>query len=120
MANVVIAGGSDETRLLLRGLVRLHHHRVVAEGYGPETLSQLPKDLDHLVFLLDADLENPQWVEQISALAKVHPRRRVILLTSDGTPAFEARMRTLGIDRLLRRPFAVHDLVEAIEPVAPP
>lgn len=120
MANVVIAGGSDETRLLLRGLVRLHHHRVVAEGYGPETLAQLPAELVAPVFLIDADLENPKWLEEIAGLAKRHPQRRVVLLTSDGTPAFEAKMRSLGIDRLLRRPFAVHDLVDAIEPSATP
>ena len=116
MANVVIAGGSDETRLLLRGLVRLHHHRVVAEGYGPETLGQLPKELDAPVFLLDADLDDPKWVEQLQGLSRSHPGRRVVLLTSDGSSSFESRARGLGVDRLLRRPFAVTDLVEAIEP----
>jgi hypothetical protein len=120
MANVVIAGGSDETRLLLRGLVRLHHHRVVAEGYGPETIGQVPRDVESPVFLLDADLENPKWVEQIGGIAQRHPQHRVVLLTSDGTASFEARMRGLGVDRLLRRPFAVHDLVEAIDPTQAP
>lgn len=119
MANVVIAGGSDETRLLLRGLVRLHHHRVVAEGYGPETIAQLPKDVEAPVFLLDADLDNPKWIEQLGGLAKRHPQRRVVLLTSDGSAAFETKVRGLGIDRLLHRPFAVHDLVEAIEAEPP-
>jgi CheY-like chemotaxis protein len=116
MANVVIAGGSDETRLLLRGLVRLHHHRVVAEGYGPETVGQVPRDVEAPVFLIDADLENPKWLEQIAGIAARHPQGRVVLLTSDGSASFEARVRGLGVDRLLRRPFAVHDLVEAIGP----
>jgi DNA-binding response OmpR family regulator len=116
LANVVIAGGSDETRLLLRGLVRLHHHRVVAEGYGPETIAQLPQGIESPVFLLDADLENPKWLEQIGSIAGRHAHSLVILLTSDGSASFEARVRTLGVDRLVRRPFAVHDLVEAIGP----
>jgi DNA-binding NtrC family response regulator len=116
MANVVIAGGSDETRLLLRGLIRLHHHRVIAEGYGPETIAQLPADIEAPVFLLDADLDNPKWLEQIADLQIRHPQHRVVLLTAYGSASFEARAKGLGVNRLLRRPFAVHDLVDSLEP----
>jgi DNA-binding NtrC family response regulator len=116
MANVVIAGGSDETRLLLRGLVRLHHHRVVAEGYGPETLAQVPKEVAAPVFLIDCDLEDPKWAQHLAGVADRHPQHRVILLTSDGSASFEAKVRAKGVDFLLRRPFAVQDLVEAIGP----
>ena len=37
----VIVGGTDETRLLLRGLVRLHHHRVLSEKATAEELEKL-------------------------------------------------------------------------------
>lgn len=116
MANVVIAGGSDETRLLLRGLVRLHHHRVLAEGQGPETLGQLPSDLEAPVALLEADLEDPLWLKGISEFRQRFPVHRVVLLTTDRSSSFEAQAKAAGIDHLLRRPFAVHDLVEAVAP----
>lgn len=119
MANVTIAGGSDETRLLLRGLVRLHHHRVIAEGPGPETCLESSPDGEASVLILEADLENDAWRQHIAEFRSKDPARRVVLLTGDRSVAFEGRARGLGIDRLLLRPFAVHDLVDAIEPAPP-
>lgn len=116
MANVVIAGGSDETRLLLRGLVRLHHHRVVAEGHGPETLRGLPEPLEAPVFLLDIDLDDAAWTTQLTTTLPRYPNARAVLLTANRSAGHDAKAHEMGFAYLLRRPFAVHDLVEAIEP----
>ena len=120
MANVVIVGGSDETRLLLRGLVRLHHHRVVAEGRSPQTLRDLAADIDAPVVLLDVDVDQPEWAEQISRSLKGHQGLRAILLTANRTTRLETQAKEMGISSLLRRPFAVHELVEAIDASAVP
>lgn len=116
MKHVAIAGGTDETRLLLRGLVRLHHHRVVAEGFGPETLGEIPKDGGDPVVLIDADLEDAKWSEPVRQFTKSFPTARVVLLTASRSPQVESQARSLGVATLLHRPFAVHELVEAIEP----
>lgn len=116
MKHVAIAGGTDETRLLLRGLVRLHHHRVVAEGFGPETLAEIPKDGGDPVVLIDADLEDAKWSEPVRQFTKAFPSARVVLLTASRSPQVESQARSLGVATLLHRPFAVHELVEAIEP----
>jgi CheY-like chemotaxis protein len=115
MTNVVIAGGSEETRLLLRGLVRLHRHRVVAEGPGPETLRELPADVGTPVVLLDVDLDRPEWSSEIVETARRYPGIRIVLLTPNRSPRVDTFARDLGIHSVLRRPFAVHHLVEAIE-----
>ena len=116
MQHVAIAGGTDETRLLLRGLVRLHHHRVVAEGFGPETLEELPKDSAATVVLIDADLDDARWAETVRRCAESRPGTRIVLLTASRSPQVEARARGLGVVALLHRPFAVHELVAVIEP----
>ena len=120
MANVVIAGGSEETRLLLRGLVRLHHHRVVAEGHGPETLAALAPELEAPVLILDVDIDDPVWAHQLSRTVADHPGARAVLVTSNRSAAADERAYQAGIHFLLKRPFAVHDLVDAITPSTPP
>jgi CheY-like chemotaxis protein len=116
MANVVIAGGSDETRLLLRGLVRLHHHRVLAEGHGPETLNGLSAPTEPLVLLLDIDLEDSAWAAQLARTLPLLPGVRPVLLTTNRSSSIDVKAHEAGFVKVLRRPFAVHDLVEALEP----
>ena len=116
MKHVAIAGGSDETRLLLRGLVRLHHHKVLVEGAGPEVFAKIPGEVADPVVLLDVDLEDPRWSDSVpKAVAKL-PKARFVLITPSRSAQFEGRVRALGIAAVLHRPFAVHELVEIIEP----
>ncbi|HEY6239081.1 MAG TPA: hypothetical protein VIZ68_07855 [Thermoplasmata archaeon] len=115
MTNVVIAGGSEETRLLLKGLVRLHRHRVVAEGSGPETLRELPVDAEPPVALVDVDLDDPTWSAAIGETLRRCPGIRIVLLTPNRSPRVDSAARDLGIHTVLRRPFAVHQLVEALD-----
>ncbi|MCI4339842.1 MAG: hypothetical protein L3K06_03670 [Thermoplasmata archaeon] len=119
MADVAIVGGSEETRLLLRGLVRLHHHRVLSEGAGPEALSELPEEPASLVVLIDADIEKPEWAEPIRLALRDRPSRRAVLISPTRSPRIENRSKELGFATLLRRPFAVHELVEAIHVPVP-
>jgi len=114
MSDVAIVGGSEETRLLLRGLVRLHRYRVVFEGPGPESLRELPSEPADLVVLIDGDLESEEWAEPIQAALRAHPTHRAILIAPSRSPRVEQRARELGFTSVLRRPFAVHELVEVI------
>ena len=116
MANVIIVGGSDETRLLLRGLLRLHRQRVMGEGTTPEFLNTLSTPTEPTVLLLDVDLEVPEWraairhtIDRIDSLSGV-------LLTPSRSSRVEELARQAGITRLVRRPFAVHELIEAVSP----
>lgn len=114
MTSVAVVGGSEESRLLLRGLVRLHRHRVVAEGGTPEVLRELPADGGALVVLIDADLDDEAWSEGISSALRGMDHRRGVLITPSRSPAVEQRARALGIVGVLRRPFAIHELVEVL------
>jgi hypothetical protein len=116
MTDVAIVGGSEETRLLLRGLTRLHHHRVVFEGASPASLADLPAGADALTILFDADIESSQWPAPIGAALTAHPGRRGILIAPTRSPRIEQRAKELGFAAVLRRPFAVHELVEVLEP----
>jgi DNA-binding NarL/FixJ family response regulator len=68
--------------------------------------------------LLDIDIDDAAWAQQLARTLAAYPTGRAILLTSSRSTATDDRAYAAGIHFLLRRPFAVHDLVEAIEPPA--
>jgi DNA-binding NarL/FixJ family response regulator len=120
MTDVLVAGGSEETRLLLRGLLRLHHHRVLGDlASGSATLT-IPSDARGLVAVVDADLQDPEWERAISEARQQHPDLRVVLLTATRSTEVLAKARTLGVAAIVRRPFAVRELIDAVGPAAAP
>lgn len=118
MANVVIVGGTEETRLLLRGLLRLYRHRVVADGAKFELLGSIPSDARPSVAVVDIDLDDATRAAEMAQAMKSIPSLRVLLLTSERSARSESRAKELGVERVVVRPFAVHDLMEAVEAVA--
>jgi CheY-like chemotaxis protein len=116
MANVVIVGGSREIRLLIKGLLRLHRHVVVAEGPTFEVLDALPTDGDPPVVVVDVDLEDSGRLEAVRAARKARPTSRFVLLTPGGVPPMREAARSVGANAVVGRPFAVRDLLEAVAP----
>ena len=74
MANVAVIGGSREVRLLIKGLLRLHHHIVVAEGPNFDALDAVPMDGEPPVVVVDFDLEEPGRIDTVRAARKAQPR----------------------------------------------
>jgi DNA-binding NarL/FixJ family response regulator len=116
MANVAVVGGSREVRLLIKGLLRLHHHTVVAEGPSFDVLDGIPATADPPVVVVDFDLEEPGRIEAVRIARKARPESRFVLLTLGGGPPLREAGRTIGANAMISRPFAVRDLVEAVAP----
>jgi len=112
-------GANDETRLLLRGILRLHRFRVVAEGHSPETLRELPPGAP-VVVILDADLEDGEWIGAVAVARVRREGSRFVLLSSSRSPRSEVQARAAGFSHVVRRPFAVHELVGAVSGTTPP
>lgn len=115
MANVVLIATSDDSRLLLRGLLRLHRQRILAEGESPELLSRLPTGLESLVVLLDVDLAAPMWSEPIRRLLAARKDVRVVGVLPGGPEDGSALAERLGLTSWLRRPFSVRDFVRCLD-----
>jgi CheY-like chemotaxis protein len=116
VANVVILGGSEEARLILRGLLRLHQHRVHGESASPPEALELLRNLADPVLLLDVDLPHSAWGDVVPEARKVQPTARVVLLVPSRSPRLEAQARSVGVSALVRRPFAIHELLDAVSP----
>jgi DNA-binding NtrC family response regulator len=120
MANVVIVGGAEEAQLILRGLLRLHQHRIVGAGLqGAAALEMLRQTTDP-VLLIDVDAKEPGWTEFVPEARRVNPTTRVVLLTPSRSVRLDTQAKSLGVAALVRRPFAIQELLTAVGPPSGP
>ena len=116
---VAIYSPHDDIRLLLRSLLRLHHYRVLGEGTSPAELRALQPGAEHAI-VLDADLEEVGWSEAVHQLHRSRPDLKFVLVTASRSPRVDAQAHAVGISAVLRRPFAMRELVETMRSVDPP
>ncbi len=114
----IIVGGTEETRLLLRGLVRLHQHRVLAEVGTADGLGPADPDDPAQVLILVADGDGDEWPHELATARTVQPDLLTLLIVTERTPDLIARARRMGVRAVLNRPFAIRDLVSSVEAVA--
>jgi DNA-binding NarL/FixJ family response regulator len=116
--DAVLLGTNDDTRLLLRGLLRLHHHRVVLEARSLDDLAALAPAAGPRVLLQDVDAEDERWSEELVGALRAHPDlRAVVLLPTEGGGMRAEAMRA-GACGVLVRPFAIRDLVRLVDEAA--
>lgn len=109
----------DDIRLLLRSLLRLHHYQVLREGTSASDLRSLALT-PNLTIVVDADLEEIGWSEAVQGLRQLQPDLRILLVTPSRSARTDAAAKTLGIGSVLRRPFAMRQLVEALRALEGP
>jgi DNA-binding NarL/FixJ family response regulator len=117
-ATALVVAGDEETRVLLRGLLRLHHYRVVGEAEGAHQAVGLMRQTLPGVIVSDVNLVDGTFSDLIEAAHSVEPPPRVILVVPSSRPhaAADAPSRP---DVVLLRPFRIRQFAEALSgPVA--
>lgn len=116
MPNAAIVGSDPDHRMLLRGLLHLEHHQVVAEAEGREVLERLdaPGGTDLLVVTEDA--AGGRWQELVTDARRGRPALKVVLITARRTDPLVKAASSAGIDSVLQRPFALRQFAEAVVP----
>jgi DNA-binding NarL/FixJ family response regulator len=112
-ATALVVAGDEETRVLLRGLLRLHHYRVVGEAEGAHQAVGLMRQTLPGVIVSDVNLVDGTFSDLIEAAHSVEPPPRVILVVPSSRPhaAADAPSRP---DVVLLRPFRIRQFAEAL------
>ena len=115
-APAVIWGRNEETRLLLRGLLRLHRHPVVHEAACADDLERLPPTSGPCLLLFDVPSgSDGRWASELASVLERHPELRAVVILPSGTPSTEVEARRVGARAVLPRPFAVQEFAQALE-----
>ena len=115
-ASAIVVAGDEETRVLLRGLLRLHHFRVDGEAEGVTPAVELIELHRPTLLVVDASLAEGSVGPLIGQARRLVPNLRVILVAPASRPPSpfpDARQRP---DALLLRPFRIRQFAEALVP----
>jgi len=113
-----VLGGSEDSRLLLRGLLRLHRHRVLLEGPTHEGIDRVPPSPEAKVLVLDAGTgKGNDWLAELAAALRGRSDLSAVVILPSADAALEARARQAGAKAVLVRPFAIRDFIQAVDSV---
>ena len=119
----VVLAGDVETRVLLRGLLKLHHVRVVGEAGGAGNGSELVRQHRPNLLVVDTNLTDGSLGNLVPGVRSASPKTRIVVVQPTArAPPTEA---PIVPDATLVRPFRIRDFVEAIgvataDPIRPP
>ncbi|MCI4321690.1 MAG: hypothetical protein L3K18_07005 [Thermoplasmata archaeon] len=112
-STALVVAGDEETRVLLRGLLRLHHFRVVGEAEGAHEAIDLLRQTSPAVIVSDVNLVDGTFTELLEAARAVQPGPRVILVVPSSRPHAVADSPSKP-DVVLQRPFRIRQFAEAL------
>jgi DNA-binding NarL/FixJ family response regulator len=112
-STALVVAGDDETRVLLRGLLRLHHYRVVGEAEGAHQAIDLMRQTLPAILVSDVNLVDGTYHDLLEAAQSTHPPPRVILVVPSTRP-HAASDGPLRPDVVLQRPFRIRQFAEAL------
>lgn len=115
----IVVAGDEETRVLFRGLLRLHHFRVDGEAEGVTQAMGLVGVHRPSLLLVDANLAEGTAAALIAQARKAVPGIRTILVAPASHPPAQSPDPTQNADALLLRPFRIRQFAEALSAPGP-
>jgi DNA-binding NarL/FixJ family response regulator len=109
----VVAAADEETRVLLRSLLRLHHVKVEGEAPAVAPALDLVRRVRPSVVVADADLGGDAWTDLLAGARAAAPSSRFVLVAPTErhlTPV----PGTSQPDAWLVRPFQIRAFAEAL------
>jgi DNA-binding response OmpR family regulator len=113
-ATAIVVAGEEETRVLLRGLLRLHGFRVLAEADGETSGADLLRIQGPGLLIVDSLLSEGTARSLIGEARRTNPQTRIVLVGPRSGPPPQMPRDEGGPDALLERPFRVKAFAEAV------
>ena len=98
----------------LRDILELHGWETLASYDGEEAVTLSEQEGVDL-FLMDVRMPRMNGVEAWHAIRLKHPEARSVLMTAYAPPEALALTPDEGVFRVLRKPIAIPELIEALE-----
>ena len=114
----MVVAGDEETRVLLRGLLRLHRFRVVGEAEGTTATIERVREDPPDILVVDSQLAEGSVEDLLPEVRRRFPAVHVVLIVHGSPPSIlEGRAAPHVV---LRRPFRIQEFADALSPGSPP
>lgn len=118
-STAIVVAADEETRVLLRGLLRLHHVRVDGEAEGASHALELVTSRRPKLMVADVNLAEGSPTSLVAEARAIEPELRVILVAPASRPP-SLPIPEQRPDVVLLRPFRIRQFAEALLPSAEP
>jgi DNA-binding NtrC family response regulator len=115
-STAIVVAGDEETRVLLRGLLRLHHFRVDGEAEGSTHALELIRAHHPALLVVDANLAEGSTTPLVAQARSLVSGLRVILVAPASRPPTLPADPHQRPDVVLLRPFRIRQFADALSP----
>ncbi len=114
MARIMIADDSDSIRMVLRDIVDIGHHELVAEAInGFETVEKFNKTKPDLL-LLDMAMPKKDGITALKEILDKNPNAKIIMITASDNISTMTECINAGALAYLLKPFNFEDVLKTI------
>lgn len=119
-STAIVVAGDEETRVLLRGLLRLHHFRVEGEAEGTTHALELVRERRPSLLVVDMNLVEGSPGALFGDARSIVPDLRAILVAPASRPPAPPPDPRQRADIVLLRPFRIRQFADALGATPPP
>jgi CheY-like chemotaxis protein len=111
--NVLVIDDDDQVRTLLRDIIEFAGHRTIEACDGYSGMRHLDEGVFDMIFT-DLGMPGTNGWEVARYAKQKTPETPVILITGWGLELDETKIRELGVDALIGKPFQIKDIISVL------
>jgi two-component system chemotaxis response regulator CheY len=120
MARVMIVDDAELMRMVIKDILLMHGHEVVAEVNDGEEAIQIYLEVKPDLVLMDLIMPNMDGKEALQKLLAIDPEAKVVLCSSLGQQALITESMKIGAMGFIVKPFEVNGMLDVIKKIAEP
>ena len=118
MVNVMIADDSDAIRLVLKDILQIGEHKIVAEATNGAESVDLYKQHNPELLLLDLAMPEKDGLAVVKEVISYDPNAKIILITASDDEKVIRQCLEEGAASYISKPFDFNIVLETIKKIA--
>lgn len=120
MARVMIVDDAEFMRMIIRDILLMHGHEVVAEISDGEEAMQIYLEVKPDIVLMDISMLDKDGKEALKKLFIMDPESKVVMCSSLGKQALITESMKIGAMGFIVKPFESDGMLDVIRKIAEP
>ena len=110
----MVAEDSDEIRLLLKDLLKIGNHKIVAEAVNGEDAVKKFNEIKPDILLLDIAMPKKDGLEALKEIIATNPNAKIVMITASDSLDTITQCTEAGALAYLIKPFDVEQVTTAV------